>query len=102
MDKQMAPLNKESARDWLAKLSSTAGLSKEHTIALIQECVNNDEFGALPNEVQMASVDEVVEIYLAVIKLYHPYENVLGKMYSEKQKSSERPEKFLAWKRLLN
>ncbi|CAM2105129.1 unnamed protein product [Caretta caretta] len=68
MGKNMGPLNKENALDWLAKISSTASISKEITVTLIRDCMNGEEFGALPSEVQLASVDELIYIYIAVDK----------------------------------
>ncbi|EMP42322.1 hypothetical protein UY3_00484 [Chelonia mydas] len=61
MGKNLGALNKESALDWLTKISSMPALSKEDIVSLIRECINGDDFEALPGDMQMANARVIGE-----------------------------------------
>lgn len=52
-------------------------ISKEDTEALLRECMNIEEYNALPGEVQLANTRDITEIYEAVFKLFYPHRKIL-------------------------
>ncbi|CAM2095183.1 unnamed protein product [Caretta caretta] len=84
--KTLGPLNKETALDWLSKLSRMTAISREDTTAVLRECMTREEYNALPGEVQLANTKDTGEIYEAVFKLCYLHENLIGKYYLDNQR----------------
>ncbi|TFJ95951.1 molecular chaperone DnaJ [Platysternon megacephalum] len=85
MGKQMGPCNKYTVLNWLAKISITPNLTQEDMVSLLRECMPIDDFSLLPYDAITEVQDNPANLYLSVLKVYCPYENVIGKAFSERQ-----------------
>ncbi|KAH1168648.1 hypothetical protein KIL84_013238 [Mauremys mutica] len=101
MGKTLRCLNHESALDWLSKIGSLPGVSKEDAQVLLRECMSGEDYSALPGNIQMTNTEDIMKMYEGIYKFYFPRSNVISRFYTERQCMGEWPEKYLSHKKLL-
>lgn len=101
MGKTMGPLNKGTIIDWIAWVGEMHGLNADDVVALAREGMSPEDFGAMPNEVQLATIGDCVEIFKRLYTFYWPSSSLAGKYYTEKQNKHERPKRYILRKKAL-
>lgn len=87
--------------DWVSQAGGIPGLHGEDRVALAGESMIAEDFRALPAEIQMASVANIVEALMGLFKRYSLGVSLIRRFYSDKQRVHERPEKYILRKKVL-
>lgn len=87
MGKTISPLNKNTVVDWIARVGDMTDMNADDLIALARECMIPEDFGALSNGIQMATLRNNIELLKELYTFYWPGSSLVGRIYTERQTS---------------
>lgn len=94
--KQLGPLKRETAVTWLADVTPVTSLQYMATdmVDLLQECIENKDFVALPIRIRNRSINDTEDIRDVVLDLYFLGKPTVILFHEEWQLSTERLEAY--------